>query len=103
MVNRLAITGWTDDEKRFYKQLNDFRLSELYSNEGIGDDPEAREDFLLGYLRRDKKKYYDSVRKKFQDLGAPFRAVCLGSLEGRFIYDINENNEKRRMKSAENN
>ncbi len=100
MVNRLTITGWTAEEKEAYNQLDDCRLSEFYSKEGIGKDPELREDYLLGHFEMDKLRHYNIVGSSFSNLGTPFKAICLSFLEGMAIFDIEG---KEEIANARNN
>jgi len=87
MRNRLVKSYWTDEEKEDYKQFDNPMLSELYSSRNVTEDPELREEFLLGYLGMSRKEYYDCVRHNNPSLELPFKLTCLNLLEGLVIID----------------
>ena len=49
----MRMNNWMEYEKEIYRQLDDYRLSELYSSNDIGENPELREGF-------NSEKYYGS-------------------------------------------
>ena len=80
--------NWMEHEKEAYRQLNDYRLSELYSSNDIGEDPELREEFLLGYFNMNRRNYQNIMKDNIDSLDIFFNSICLNFLEGLVLYEI---------------
>ena len=94
------MNNWMEYEKEVYRQLNDHRLSELYSSNDIGEDPELREDFLLKYFEMNKRNYQDIIGGKVNNLDIFFNSICLNFLEGLVLYEIDR---REKIENAINN
>ncbi|HJO14900.1 MAG TPA: hypothetical protein QGG70_02515 [Candidatus Pacearchaeota archaeon] len=96
----MRMDNWMEHEKEAYRQLNDYRLSELYSSNDIGEDPELRENFLLKYFEMNKKNYRDIIGYKVNNLDIFFNSICLNFLEGLVLYEIDG---REKIENAINN
>ena len=97
---KMRINNWMEYEKEVYRQLDDYRLSELYFSNDIGEDPELREDFLLKYFEMNKRNYQDIIGNKVNNLDISFNSICLSFLEGLVLYEIDE---REKIENAINN
>ena len=96
----MRIDNWMGYEKDVYRQLNDYRLSELYSSNDIGEDPELREEFLLGYFNMNRGNYQNIMKDNIDSLDVFFNSICLNFLEGLVLYEIDG---REKIENAINN
>tara|TARA_B100000315_G_C14050644_1_gene351725 strand:+ start:235 stop:501 length:267 start_codon:yes stop_codon:yes gene_type:complete len=80
--------NWMEHEKEAYRQLDDYRLSALYSGNDIGEDPELRENFLLDFFKIDRRNYYNLITSQVNSLNANPNITSLSFLEGLFLIEI---------------
>ena len=96
----MRIDNWMEYEKEVYRQLDDYRLSALYSGNDIGEDPELRENFLLDYFNIDRRNYYNLITSQVNSLNANPNITCLNFLEGLVLYEIDG---REKIENAINN
>jgi hypothetical protein len=96
----MRMDNWMEHEKEAYRQLNDYRLSELYSSNDIGEDPELREEFLLGYFNMNRGNYQNIMKDNIDSLDVFFNSICLNFLEGLVLYEIDG---REKIENAINN
>jgi hypothetical protein len=91
----MKIINWMEYEKEAYSQLDDYRLNELYSGNHIGEDPELREEFLLGHFNINRRNYHNIIASQVYSLNANLNITSLIFLEGLVLYemDLNEKTE----------